>query len=137
MHFLTKLRRSRDAELLLICLLVAVGPFGGFLFELLAPFPIPHIQDGGPLFDRHPSFYASFIRTLLSSLRLPVGHAFADKFGQIPAGDIFMRRLLRCTPGCLACAMRACSWMPASADLCNDGIARNQKQSKGYCKSRQ
>jgi hypothetical protein len=84
-----------DAEFLLICLPVAVGAPGRFLFELLAPLPVPHVQDGGPLFDRHPSFHAPFIRTLLSSLRLPVGHAFADKFGQVSARDIFMRRLLR------------------------------------------
>jgi hypothetical protein len=81
------------AELLLIRLLIAVGALGGFLFELLAPFPVPHVQDGGPLFDRHPSLHAPFVRTLLSSLGLPIGHALAHEFGQIPAGNILLFRL--------------------------------------------
>ena len=43
----------RDTKLLLVRLPVAVGPFGGLLFELFVSFAIAHLLDGSPLLGRN------------------------------------------------------------------------------------
>jgi hypothetical protein len=133
--FLEEAPALGDAELLFICLLVAVGALGGFPFELLASVPIPYIQNGRPLFDSHPSFHAPLIRTLLSSLGLPVGHAFPRKLSQVPAYDILLRRLLSAN---LLILFAQCPLAHGRRRSClgHAIITGNQKQPKCNCESR-
>jgi hypothetical protein len=118
-----------DAELLFICLPVAIGAPCGFLFGLLAPFAVPHIQDGSPLFDCHSSPYAPVVRTLLSPLGLTIGHALADKFSQVSARDILLRCQLIAILLILF-AQRAIAQGRRRAGLRHAAIAGRQQQSE-------
>jgi len=88
----------REAEFLLVRLFIAIGPLGGILFELLAPFPISYFHDRGPFLGRHPLLQTGFICRILFPFCLAVGHTFPDKFGQISSGDVLLRRLIGALP---------------------------------------
>lgn len=86
-----------EAELLIICLLVAFGPLDGFLFQPLTPFLIPDFLDFGPFFGRHfPLHFALFARLFFRcrfTLALPFSHALADEVCLISSDDVLLRGL--------------------------------------------
>jgi hypothetical protein len=86
-----------QAKLALASLLVAFGPLGRLLLQLLTPFLVSHFLDLGPLFrghcPLHTALVGGFFFSLYLSLALPIRHAFPDEFSPIPPGDVMMRSL--------------------------------------------
>ena len=114
MHFLRKLRRCGDAELLLIRLLVAIGALGGVPFSSCSRrSPVPHFQDGGPFFDRHPSFHAHSHPHSAFFVR-PAGRpCICGRIQPYCVAQCSVALPAQRTLDCLACAIPACSRAPA------------------------